>query len=98
PSGCGKSSLMLAVAGLIPLARGTVTVSGKKVTGPEHDRAMVFQSASLLPWRTVVGNVAYGLELRKIDRSTARARALDMIKLVGLSGFESNYTHELSGG
>jgi len=98
PSGCGKSSLMLAVAGLIPLARGSVRVSGKLVTGPEHDRAMVFQSASLLPWRSVVGNVSYGLELMKVDRAQARQRAHEMIELVGLSGFESNYPHELSGG
>jgi NitT/TauT family transport system ATP-binding protein len=98
PSGCGKSSLMLAVAGLIPIARGAVSVSGRKVTGPENDRAMVFQAASLLPWRTVVGNVAYGLELMKVDKAKARARALEMIRLVGLDGFESNYPHELSGG
>jgi NitT/TauT family transport system ATP-binding protein len=98
PSGCGKSSLMLAVAGLIPLARGSVSVNGKNVTGPEHDRAMVFQSASLLPWRSVLGNVTYGLEIMKSDKAEAKKRSLEMIQLVGLGGFESNYPHELSGG
>ena len=73
--------------GIIPLARGSISVSGNKVTGPEHDRAMVFQSASLLPWRTVLGNVVYGLEIMKTDRASTRARAKEMIDLVGLHGF-----------
>lgn len=98
PSGCGKSSLMLAVAGLLPLTQGSISVSGSKVTGPEHDRAMVFQGASLLPWRSVLGNVEFGLEIMKTNKRVAEKTALDMIRLVGLSGFESSYPHELSGG
>jgi NitT/TauT family transport system ATP-binding protein len=98
PSGCGKSSLLLAVAGLVPISGGSITIGSKPVTKPGRNRAVVFQSASLLPWRNVLRNVGYGLELRKVPRREARERSLEVIKLVGLEGFESHYPHELSGG
>ena len=98
PSGCGKSSLLLAVAGLIPISHGEMSVGGAKIVSPERDRAVVFQSASLLPWRTVLSNVTYGLEMMKMPRKQAREKGGEVIDLVGLSGFESHYPHELSGG
>jgi len=96
PSGCGKSTLLKAAAGLLPVTEGRILVDDREVVEPDTDRAVVFQSASLLPWRTVLHNVAYGLELRR--RRDAIPRAREMIELVGLAGFEHNYPHELSGG
>lgn len=98
PSGCGKSSLLLAVAGLIPISHGEMTIGGRRIVSPERDRAVVFQAASLLPWRTVISNVTYGLELMKVPRRVARERGQKIIELVGLGGFEGHYPHELSGG
>lgn len=98
PSGCGKSSLMLAAAGLVPISSGAIKIGDTRVDGPGRDRAVVFQSASLLPWRSVLENVIYGLEIMKFDKSDARRRGMDIIKLVGLEGFEGHYPHELSGG
>ena len=99
PSGCGKTSLMNIVAGLLPYDEGSVAIDGKKVNGPGTDRSVVFQHASLLPWRTIAGNVRYGMELqRRFDKSTMQERADHFLKLVGLSGFEKHYPSELSGG
>ncbi|BCB84834.1 ABC transporter ATP-binding protein [Phytohabitans suffuscus] len=98
PSGCGKTSLLHAVAGLVPAAAGTVSLGGRPIRGPGPERAVVFQHASLLPWRTVLGNVAYGLELRRVPRREARARAREMVELVGLGEAATRYPHELSGG
>ena len=99
PSGCGKTSLLNIVAGLLPYQEGTVAIDGKKVAGPGTDRAVVFQHSSLLPWRTIAGNVRYGMEMqRRFDEATMRERAEHFIKLVGLSGFEKHYPSELSGG
>jgi NitT/TauT family transport system ATP-binding protein len=99
PSGCGKTSLLNIVAGLLPYDRGSVSIDGKKVYGPGVDRAVVFQHSSLLPWRTVVGNVRFGMELQKrFDENTMKERAERFIKLVGLNGFERHYPGELSGG
>ncbi len=99
PSGCGKTSLMNIVAGLLPYDEGTVSIDGKKVHGPGTDRAVVFQHASLLPWRSILGNVRYGMEMQKrFDEATMQERAEHFIKLVGLSGFEKHYPGELSGG
>ena len=98
PSGCGKSSLMLAAAGLVPISSGAIKIGDTRVDGPGRDRAVVFQSASLLPWRSVLENVIYGLEIMKVDKSDASRRGMDIIKLVGLEGFEGHYPHELSGG
>jgi NitT/TauT family transport system ATP-binding protein len=99
PSGCGKTSLMNIVAGLLPYDSGTVSIDGKTVTGPGVDRAVVFQHSSLLPWRTIAGNIRYGMEMqRRFDPETMRTRAEHFLKLVGLSGFENHYPSELSGG
>ncbi|WP_345639004.1 ABC transporter ATP-binding protein [Rugosimonospora acidiphila] len=98
PSGCGKSSLLLAVAGLIPISHGAMSFAGTKIVSPERDRAVVFQSSSLLPWRTVLANVTYGLEMMKVRKREARERSHRVIELVGLKGFEGHYPHELSGG
>jgi len=99
PSGCGKTSLLNIVAGLLPYEEGSVSIDGKRVHGPGVDRAVVFQHSSLLPWRTIAGNVRYGMEMqRRFDEATMRDRADYFVKLVGLSGFERHYPSELSGG
>lgn len=98
PSGCGKSTILNAVAGLVPYTDGTITLNGHPIAGPGSDRAVVFQSAALLPWRTALENVAYGIELRGLRKREARERAGGMMELVGLAGSEQRYPHELSGG
>ncbi len=99
PSGCGKTTLLNIVAGLLPYEEGTVSIDGKRVDGPGVDRAVVFQHSSLLPWRTIAGNVRYGMEMqRRFDEATMRQRADHFVKMVGLSGFERHYPNELSGG
>jgi NitT/TauT family transport system ATP-binding protein len=99
PSGCGKTSMLNIVAGLLTYEEGNVIIDNKKVKGPGIDRAVVFQHASLLPWRTIAGNVRYGMELqRRFDEKTMKERADYFIKLVGLTGFERHYPSELSGG
>jgi NitT/TauT family transport system ATP-binding protein len=98
PSGCGKSSLLKAIAGLIPWSHGRLLINGKAVEGPGDDRAFVFQAPALLPWRDVLGNVLYGLEIHRVARNEATARAEEMIALVGLSAFKHRFPHELSGG
>jgi len=99
PSGCGKTSLLNIIAGLLPYDEGSVSIDGRKIQGPGIDRAVVFQHSSLLPWRTIAGNVRYGMELqRRFDKATMAERAEYFIQLVGLSGFERHYPSELSGG
>lgn len=99
PSGCGKTTLLNIVAGLLPYDLGTVAIDGKRVDGPGVDRAVVFQQSSLLPWRTVAGNVRYGMELQKrFDPGAMRERTEYFVRLVGLAGFERHYPSELSGG
>ena len=98
PSGCGKTTFLSVVDGLIPASAGRILVDGRVVTKPGPDRAVVFQDASLLPWRTVLGNVRYGLECLKVGAREAKERATHFINLVGLSGFEDHYPYELSGG
>jgi len=98
PSGCGKTTFLNAVDGLLPINGGEIRLDGKLITKPGPDRAMVFQQASLLPWRTVRKNVAYPLELRGQRSKEARDRVQRYISLVGLEGFEEAYPHELSGG
>lgn len=99
PSGCGKTSLLNIVAGLLPYEEGSVSIDGKRVSGPGIDRAVVFQQSSLLPWRTIARNVRYGMELqRRFDEASMQERTGYFIKLVGLSGFERHYPSELSGG
>ena len=98
PSGCGKTTFLNAVDGLLPLTSGSLTLDGRQIDRPGHDRAMVFQQPSLLPWRTVTGNVMYGVELLRIPNEEARGRAKRFVDLVGLEGFAESYPLELSGG
>ena len=98
PSGCGKTTFLNAVDGLVQISGGSLTLNGRQITRPGRDRAMVFQQPSLLPWRTVLGNVVYGLELQGRSATVARQQALRYIELVGLHGFADSYPSELSGG
>jgi ABC-type nitrate/sulfonate/bicarbonate transport system ATPase subunit len=99
PSGCGKTTFLNAVDGLIPISGGSLSLGGRPIKGPGHDRAMVFQHPSLLPWRTVLANIAYGLEIQgKVSRTVARERSREYVGLVGLEGFEDHFPLELSGG
>jgi NitT/TauT family transport system ATP-binding protein len=99
PSGCGKTTLLNIAAGLMPYEEGSVRIDGKRVEGPGVDRAVVFQHASLLPWRTILGNIRFGMEMQKrFDESAMRERAGYFLKLVGLTGFGHHYPSELSGG
>lgn len=98
PSGCGKTTLLKIIAGLLPATTGRVTVNGVEVTGPGEERAFVFQDFALMPWASVIRNVAFGLELRGMNRSEREAIAEKYIDAVGLKGCENLYPHELSGG
>ena len=98
PSGCGKSTLLYIVGGFVPPSGGTVTVSGRPVTGPGPDRGPVFQEFALFPWKTVLGNVAYGLREAGMPKREAEAKAGGLIARVGLTGYEAFYPKELSGG
>jgi NitT/TauT family transport system ATP-binding protein len=98
PSGCGKSTFLNLVAGLRFPAAGELLVDGKPVTGPAQDRAVVFQEYALMPWRTVEGNVRFGLEMQRRIDSSSDEKIAHYIDLVGLTGFEDSYPRELSGG
>src|SRR5438132_7175047 len=95
PSGCGKTTFLNAVDGLLPISGGNLELNGQPISRPGPDRAMVFQQPSLLPWRTVLGNVSYGLELqRRTSKSQRGETAARLIQLVGLSGFENAFPTE----
>ena len=98
PSGCGKSTLLRIIGGLMAPSAGGLAVEGEPVTGPHRGIAMVFQEESTFPWRTTLGNVEFGLQMRGMPQDERRSKACDMIRLVGLSGFEERYPAELSGG
>lgn len=98
PSGCGKSTTLRIVSGLVPLTQGKVSIRGKGVHGPIADVGMVFQSPVLLPWRDAISNVLFTAEMRGENPGAYRERALQLIKLASLEGFEKRYPHELSGG
>ena len=98
PSGCGKTTLLKALDGLVPIEAGEIRVSGRKVSGPGRDRAFVFQSFGLFPWRNVMGNVVLPLEAAGIPRAEREATAKRYIDMVGLTKFIEHHPHELSGG
>jgi len=98
PSGCGKTTLLRIIAGLEEPDSGTLTVNNEPITGPGPNRGMVFQEYSLFPWRTVLKNITFSLEMKKIPKSEREKISRDFLELVGLSKFAESYPHELSGG
>jgi NitT/TauT family transport system ATP-binding protein len=98
PSGCGKSTLLKILIGLIPASQGEAMLSGTGITGPRRDIGVVFQSPVLFPWRTVLGNVLLPVDVQHLDREKLERRAMSLLSLVGLEGFETRYPKELSGG
>lgn len=97
-SGCGKTTLLRLVAGLALPTEGRVLIDGHVVTGPGPDRAVVFQDFRLLPWRTCLANVEFGMEVQGVPAAKRREQAIAAIALVGLNGWENYYPAELSGG
>lgn len=98
PSGCGKSTLLDLLAGLAQPSGGSIAIDGSAITGPGSDRGVVFQQYSLLPWRTALKNIEFGLEAKRIPKRHRKAIAQEYLELVGLEGFGHRYPHELSGG
>ena len=98
PSGCGKSTLLKMIAGLLPPSEGEIRVDGRVVKSPHRDVGIVFQSALLLPWRRVLENVMMPVEVKGLPVDEYRKRALALLKMVGLDGFETKYPWQLSGG
>lgn len=98
PSGCGKTTVLNVVAGFVEATNGRVELAGSPVVGPGPDRGVVFQDFALFPWKTVLANVAFGLKMAGAGKADRQAKAQEMIDLVGLSGFERKFPHELSGG
>jgi NitT/TauT family transport system ATP-binding protein len=98
PSGCGKSTLFNVVGGLLGDYEGEVTVAGERITGPHASVGMVFQEESTFPWRTVVENVSFPLEIEGMAKAKRHDKARHFINMVGLDGFENRYPNELSGG
>ena len=98
PSGCGKTTLLRMVAGLIPRTAGQVTIAGREVDGPYGDYGFVFQAPALMPWRNVLDNVLYPMEVLRRHDAAARRRASELLAMVGLTGFERARPHQLSGG
>jgi NitT/TauT family transport system ATP-binding protein len=98
PSGCGKTTLLRIAAGLTQWAEGSISIGGQPVDGPRKDACMVFQHFGLLPWRSVIDNVGFPLELDGVSTAARRERGLELLDLVGLRKYASHYPHELSGG
>jgi NitT/TauT family transport system ATP-binding protein len=98
PSGCGKSTLLYLIGGFLPVERGGISVDGNPVASPGPDRGIVFQHFALFPWKTVRGNILYGLERQGMPKPEREKRAQEFIDMVGLHGFEDSYPSQLSGG
>lgn len=99
PSGCGKSTFLRLVAGLDEQQGGTITYGGEEIDGPSYDRGFVFQQANLYPWLTVEKNIAFGLKARGVyKKEHGKEKVQNMIDLMGLTGFEKSYPHQISGG
>lgn len=98
PSGCGKSTLLKIIAGLLPATRGSVSLEGTEITGPRREIGLMFQTATLFPWRTVVDNITLPFEIAKDSTTDRDARVAEVLELVGLEGFERHYPKQLSGG
>lgn len=98
PSGCGKSTLLLMIAGLVPYSTGRITIGDGVVNGPYTNLGIVFQDSVMLDWRRVLGNVMLQAEVRRLDHVSVEGRAMELLELVGLKGFEHRYPFELSGG
>jgi NitT/TauT family transport system ATP-binding protein len=98
PSGCGKSTLLKLISGLLPQSNGVIRVNGRPISGPTASIGIVFQSPLLMAWRTVLENVLLQIEIRNLSVADYRAPARDLIRLVGLDGFEDAHPHQLSGG
>ncbi len=97
-SGCGKSTLLQILSGLEPATAGTVTINGQPLAGPHADASVVFQEHGLFPWMSARTNIAFNLKARGVPAAKRQQISDDLIKVVGLSGFENKYPHELSGG
>lgn len=98
PSGCGKTTFLKIVGGLIAASSGTIQINGRDVTDPHPDFGVVFQQANLMPWRTIINNVLFPMEIIGRRDAAAVARATELLSLVGLAGFEQSYPAQLSGG
>src|ERR1051326_2476611 len=98
PSGCGKSTLLMMIAGLIAPSEGTIVIAGEEVRGPRQEVGVVFQSPVLLPWRSVLQNVMFPVELQKLPRERYRRRALELLRMAKLDEFAGLLPRQLSGG
>ena len=98
PSGCGKTTLLRIIAGLIPKSAGSVRIRGEEVDGPHPDFGFVFQTPNLMPWRNVLYNVLFPMEILHRSGERARERAMGLLGMVGLGGFHRARPHQLSGG
>ena len=98
PSGCGKSTLLNAVAGFSLPSSGGIVADGKRVAGPGPERGMVFQEYALFPWMTVEQNIAFGLEVKGMEKAAIRARVAGLLEMLGLSDFRNRFPKDLSGG
>lgn len=98
PSGCGKTTLLFIIAGLEPITSGKVMLDNELIKGPSRKRGVVFQETAVFPWRKVVRNVEYGLELQRVDKKQRRKIAMKYLEMMGLQEFANSYPKELSGG
>jgi NitT/TauT family transport system ATP-binding protein len=98
PSGCGKSTLLMMIAGIVAPTAGRITINGSAVTGPQRATSVVFQTPVLFPWRTVLSNVLFPVEIFKLDRAAYHAEAIKLLEMTGLAEFKDRLPEQLSGG